>query len=198
MGNATFRPDKGQPIGTDVPTVDASWLNRRRVALGSPAAASDTAVHATIPLTSAGAGQDITTAITNPDVPRVARIKGNASGNTGNVVITGKNLLGATVTDTIALNGATAVEGTKALVSISNIHVPPEVHAGTDTVSVGYGSVLGLSLLLDRNSVEKAWLAKTVEGTAPTVTVSATVIESNTVKLYSALNGTAVEVDIEV
>src|SRR6266545_3502154 len=55
----------------------------------------------------------ISTTITNPDVPRTVTIKGNAGGIAGNVVVHGTNVEGAVITDTIALNGATEVEGVK-------------------------------------------------------------------------------------
>ncbi|MFH1555745.1 MAG: hypothetical protein ABII76_12905, partial [Pseudomonadota bacterium] len=50
----------------------------------SPAATSNTAVHAAVTLTAAV--QTITTAIINPDVPRALIAKGNASGIAGDVV----------------------------------------------------------------------------------------------------------------
>ena len=108
----------------------------------TPAAKSATAVHAAIAMTAAA--KVVTTAITNPDVPRVVTIKGNASGITGNVVITGTNAAGAAITDTIALNGATEVVGAKAFKTATQIDLPAETHAGTDTVSIGCADIFGL------------------------------------------------------
>jgi hypothetical protein len=161
--------------------------------LGSPAAASATAVHAAIALTSTT--QTVTTGITSPDVPRNVTAKGNASGITGNVVITGTDAEDAALTETIALSGASEVVGNKAFKTVTSIALPAETHAGTDTVSIGAGSKLGLGARLGRNSVSSAYLAGVVEGTAPTVATSSTVMASNTVTLNSALNGTAVAVD---
>jgi len=105
-------------------------------------------VHAAIPLTAAGGGQDITTGITNPDVPRIVSAKANAGGCSGNVVISGTDFNGAAITDTIALSGASEIDGVKAFKTVTNIHVPPETHGGTDTVSIGVHDQIGLPVLV--------------------------------------------------
>lgn len=63
-----------------------------------------------------------------------------------------------------------------------------------DKISLGFGDIIGLPYLLAHNTVLAAYLNNVKEGTAPTVAVSATAIESNTVDLNSALNGTAVDI----
>jgi len=137
--------------------------------------------------------QVITEDITNPAVPRNLIVKGNASGITGDVVIEGTNIAGEAISETIALNGATAVEGNKAFATVTEINLPVEVHAGTDTVSVGFGNKLGMPFKLAHNTVLAAYLDNTIEGTAPTVTLSTTAVESNTIKLNSALNEKVVD-----
>lgn len=100
-----------------------------------PDAVSATYVHAAVTL---GAdAQDVTTGITNPDFPRTVTVKGNASGIAGNVVITGTNAAGDEITDTIALNGASEVEGVKAFATVTNINLPAKTNVSGDTVSVG-------------------------------------------------------------
>ncbi len=142
--------------------------------------------------------QTITTNISNPTVPRSLRVKGNAVGITGDVVITGKNYANEEITETIALSGSDAVETTKAFKTITQIDLPVETHAGTDTVSVGCGNKLGLPFKLTHDTVLAAYRDNTKEGTAPTVTVSETNIENNTVLLNSAINGTAIDVYLMV
>ncbi|MNR21829.1 hypothetical protein D3C85_1387520 [compost metagenome] len=72
-------------------------------------------------------------------------------------------------------------------------------HDGTGaTTSIGFGAKLGLPYKLAHNTVLHAFRGDTREGTAPTVTTSATAVESNTVTLNSALNGTAVDVYLMV
>lgn len=164
--------------------------------LGSPAAASATAVHAAIAQTDAP--QVITTEITNPDVPRNVTIKGNASGNAGDVVITGTNWEGDAITEAIALSGASEVVGNKAFATVTQIDVPAEVHAGTDTVSIGRGSKLGLPWKFTRDQLIQAYLNGAREATRPTVAFSASAVESNTVLLSGSLAGTAVIVDLYI
>lgn len=168
-----------------------SFIAHFQVLAADATASSNTAVHAAITLTSEI--QAVITAITNPKVPRSVIIKGNAAGVTGDVVITGTNVADEVITETIALNGATAVEGAKAFKTVTKIDLPVEVHAGTDTVSVGQGNKLGLPFLSSHDTVISAYLDNGREGTAPTVTVSATAIESNTIKLNSALAGKVVD-----
>lgn len=130
-----------------------------------------------------------------PDVARSLTVKGNDGNVTGNVVITGKNIGGETIQETIALNGANVVNGNKAFASVSSISLPKYAVANTERIRVGTGAKLGLPALLDRNTVLAAFLAGVREATAPTVTVSASALESNTATLNSALAGTAVIID---
>lgn len=189
-----FNPKVGHKLQTDVDgvSVDRAFIAHFQVAAADAVGSSNTAVHAAIPLTNAT--QQITTGITNPAVPRSIIVKGNQAGVAGNVVIHGTNYADAVITETIALNGATAVEGNKAFKAVTQIDLPVEVNAGTDTVSIGRGEKLGLPYKLAHNTVFATYKDNTLEGTAPTVTVSATDIESNTIDLNSALNSKVVDV----
>lgn len=113
----------------------------------TPDASSATAVLAATALTAEA--QVVTADITDPDVPRTVTVKGNASGITGDVVITGTNIADEAITDTIALNGTSEVEGVKAFKTVTQIDLPVEVHAGTDTVSVGMAKKFGLPHIVD-------------------------------------------------
>jgi len=134
------------------------------------------------------AAQTITADITNPDFPRGLSIKGNASGNAGDVVITGKNIRGKTITETIALNGSSEVQGSKAFAVVTSILLPAETHAGTDTVSVGINDKLGLQAIPAVTACVAAYADNTLEGTLPTVTTHATNIESCTCDFNTACN----------
>lgn len=85
--------------------------------------------------------QTITTGITNPDFPRILEIDSDGAA-TGNVVITGTNIRGEAITDTIALNGTNAVAGVKAFKTITSIQLP--VKAASESVWVGWTDKLGL------------------------------------------------------
>jgi hypothetical protein len=185
---------RGQTIQSDVPGVaaDHAFLAHLNFTAAQAVAASNTGVHAAVTLTASA--QTVTTAITNPGVPRALIIKGNAAGIAGNVVVTGKNFKDETITETIALDGASAVEGTKAFKSVTSIALPAKTNASGDTVSVGWCDKLGLPYMLAHNTVLLAALDNAREATAPTVTVDADEIEKNTVKLSSALAGAAVDI----
>jgi len=167
----------------------------RSIALGSPVVGTATLVKAAIALT-VGAQAGITAGITSPAVPRNITVKGNASGIAGDVVIHGTNREGATISETIALNGATEAVGAKAFATVTSIDYPAETHSGTDTVSIGAGAKIGLGVRLPRNTVIAAFLAGVREATAPTVAFSSSALESNTVTLSSTLDGSAVVVDL--
>lgn len=183
----------GQKIRTDVDgkAIDRGFIAHFQVVATDAIATSNVAVLAATALTNAA--QDIIEDITNPAVPRSIIIKGNAAGIAGNVVIEGTNIAGVVITETIALNAANAVEGNKAFKTVTKVTLPAETNVGTDTVSVGFGNKLGLPYKLAHNTVMMAYLDNAKEATAPTLTLSTTAIESNTIKLNSALNGKVVD-----
>ena len=155
----------------------------------APAAVSATAVHAAIAM--AAAAKDVATAITNPDFPRNVTVKGNASGITGNVVFTGTNVAGDTITETIALNGSSEVAGTIAFATVTNIHLPAETHAGTDTVSVGIGKIFGMPHIIYNAAF---LLVKLFNGSADngTLAVDSDELEKNLFSLDGTPNGSKI------
>jgi len=107
------------------------------------AAASDTAVAAAVTLAAAATTTISGGSVTDPNEYRALRIKGNQAGVAGNVVITGYDRGGKVVTDTIAANGASAVDGVIPMSEVASITFPALVGAG-DTISVGVSEKLGL------------------------------------------------------
>jgi len=169
----------------------------RTRSLGSPALGSTTAVHAAV--TSTGSTSTVTTAITNPDVPR--NITATAGGTNTDikaiqVTVTGTNAAGETISEALpafTVDTAGTVVGSKAFATVTSISIP--AHDGTGaTTAIGTGAKLGLGAKLGYNVVHSSFLGGTKEGTAATVAVSSTALESNTVTLNSALNGTEVVV----
>ncbi len=96
----------------------------------TPAIGTATYVHAAIALTSGAQTGYATGTFTQPDFARIATVKGNASGITGNVVVHGTNIAGTAISDSIALSGASEVLGVKAFKTITSVDLPAETHAG--------------------------------------------------------------------
>ncbi len=155
----------------------------------TPDAVSATAVHAAVTL---GAdAQDVTTGITDPDVPRTVTVKGNAAGIAGNVVITGTNILGEEITDTIALSGASEVEGVKAFATVTGINLPAKTNESGDTVSVGFAKKFGLPHIVYNPAM---LLVKLFNGSTDSgsLEVDADEIEKNLFALNGTPNGSRV------
>jgi len=175
-----YNPNYGQTIQGELGTdpVDMSFLAHYQAA---PAATGAATVHAAIALPSSGT-LDVTTGITNPDVPRTLTITGNQAGITGDVVIEGTDAAGATITDTITASGTNTVEGVRAFKTVTKITVPTRNSAG-DTISVGTGKKLGLP-----HKVYNAacLLVKLFNGSADSGTLA---VHSELSKNLFALNG---------
>jgi len=188
--------------------IEGSRSNYFSLDLGSPAAADTDAglaaqqdVGATITILDTDEDSAGNPLITQPDVPRnVTATAGGTSGDVKaiSVVVEGTNAEGNAITETLpafTVNTTGTKTGSKAFATISKVTIP--AHDGTGaTTSVGFGSKLGLGKRLSRNTVKSAFLNGTLEGTAPTVAVSASAVESNTVTLNSALDGHAVVVEV--
>ncbi|NLI22279.1 MAG: hypothetical protein GX418_12145 [Clostridiales bacterium] len=112
----------------------------------------------------------------------------------GNIVIAGMNEKGEEISENFAVTADTpaTITGTKAFKEITSITVPVQ-DGDSVTVDVGWGTKLGIGYKLAHNTVLAAYRNNAKEGTAPTVAVSADALESNTMALNSALNGSVVD-----
>jgi hypothetical protein len=82
----------------------------------APKAAENDDVHAAITLPASGT-TTVTTNITNPDVPRTIRLKGNQDGTEGVVVtLVGTDILDQAISEEVAMGGDfnTATDSTRA------------------------------------------------------------------------------------
>lgn len=169
-----------RPIYADVPqnpygyTYVQKWTN--------PATAAAAAV---LSAQSIAAGGVVTTFAGQPDFPRNLTVVASGAA-TGNVVVTGLNVRGATITETLALNGATPVVGNKAFASVTSVSLPT---VAATTINLGTGVKLGLERLLVADLLLAVSAAGVYETTRPTVAVSSTAIESNTMQTNTAPNG---------
>ena len=132
----------------------------------TPDALSATAVMAAQNL--AAEAQQKTTGLTNPDVVRTVTVKGNVSGISGDVVITGTNVNNETIDDTIALNGATEVEGVKAFKTVTQVDLPAESH--TPAAQVETATVVGA--IIDAGNAEVIVTAAGMTGSPKTKSVA--------------------------
>lgn len=176
---------------------------RRRMAsvsLGSPALGTTTAVHAAV--TDTGVQQVVTTGITNPPTPR--NVTATAGGTAADVkaiqvIVAGTNAEGVAISETLpafTVNTTGTVVGSKMFATVTSITIP--AHDGTGaTTAVGLGDKLGIGERLSRNNVRAAYLNGALEATPPTVAVSSSALESNSVTLSTALDGTEVVIDYQ-
>lgn len=163
----------------------------RRQKWTNPVAKSAVLPHAAITLLATV--QTITTGITQPDFARILTVKGVMAGGslTGNVVLTGTDIRGNVITDTIALNDNGEVAGVKAFKTLTSIALPVRVTAA-DTVSIGRADNLGLDRVIAGNET----FGYTVDGakeTVPTITFN-TDISRCTILFPTALANTKVYV----
>lgn len=152
----------------------------------APAAASATKILSAHSLD----GSTVTTFAAQPDVPRNVQIVASGA-TTANVTINGLDIRGGSISETLALNGTTAVLGSKAFASITSIVLPT---VGATTINVGTSVKLGLDRNLLESSVIDSYTDGTRDTTAPTVAASGSMgdsnISSNTISFNTAPNGT--------
>jgi len=111
------------------------------------------------------------------------------------VKIYGTNIADEAIDEELAAftdNTPGAVTGAKAFKTITSV-VIPAMDGADVTVDIGWGDILGMPVVFDHNSVLYATLNHVRQTTAPTVMYSSTAVESNTIDLDSALDGTEVE-----
>lgn len=154
-------------------------------------------------VTDNGTQQVITSGLSNPPCPR--NVTATAGGTAGDikaiqVIVAGTNFLDEAITETLPAfteNTAGIVTGSKAFKTVTSVTIPAHDGNGA-TTAVGFGDKLGLPYKLAEDSVLYATHNGAREGTAPTVAFSSSAIESNTVDLNTALDGSAVVVALVV
>ena len=202
MGLAPYRPDFGQIIATDVDglNVDRGFIANLAWTATEAAAASATAVHAAITASAADV-TTVTTGITNPPCARSLTV--TPGGTTDDVAacdvtITGTNINDETISETFAFlaNASTATAGTKAFKTVTSISIPAQDGAAA-TFSVGTGQLIGLPYKLSKKRVLLT-LNDGVVDTAPTLAISTSAYESNTVDFNESLDGSVMDMSIIV
>lgn len=204
---------RGQTIQTDVPGIvsdrgfiaNLSWAALETVAADTDgifdgiAAGDLTAEPAGTAITATAASDEfgaqppcarnitVTVAATTPGDVKAAAI-----------VVTGKNIAGETITENFTPTADTpaTLTGTKAFASITSVLVPAQ-DGDSVTVDVGWGQLIGLPYKLTKKRV-LVTLNDGVADTAPTLAISASALESNTVDFDGSLDGSVMDMSLIV
>jgi hypothetical protein len=193
-----YNPGLGQVLQSDVEgaQLDRGFIAHFQVTAANAVAPNTTGVHAAV--TDNSAQQVVTTAITNPAVPR--NITATAGGTAADikpiqVIIAGTNYNDEAITETLPAfteNTAGSVTGSKAFKTVTSITIPAHDGNGA-TTAIGWGDKYGLPYKRAHIPCLGSYLNNVLEATAATMTASATAMESNTIDLNSASNGNIID-----
>lgn len=114
------------------------------------------------------------------------------------IVVAGTNLNGDAITEsfTPTVDTPATLVGTKAFKTITSVTVPAQ-DGNSVTVDVGFGQLIGLPYKLENKRVLLT-LNDGVLDTAPTLAISSTALESNTVDFNGSLDGSVMDMSIIV
>ena len=184
-------------LGGVARNVDRAFAAHLQYSATEAALGGTTSVHAAV--SDNGNQQTITTGFTAPSCPRniTATVAASTAAHVKAVAVTvfGTNDAGDPIQETLPVftdDTPGTVVGNKAFKTVTS-WVLPAMDGATANTSLGVGSKLGIPHKLPHNTFLLAFLANVKEGTAPTVAISATILENNTFILNSALNGTVVD-----
>jgi hypothetical protein len=144
--------------------------------------------------TSASVTTTVTSFAAQPDVARnIVITPGGTTADVpaGDVVVTGTNTRGETITEnfTFAANASSATTGSKAFKTVTSVVFPVQDGAAA-TYDIGTGVKLGLSRKMTADKYINGSCDGTYEATRATVAYSASAVESNTVTFNTAPNAT--------
>lgn len=144
-----------------------------------------------------GTGLTLTAFTAQPDFARtlsVLPLGTTADVAAGNVTVTGTDIHGSAIEEefTFTANQATAVQGTKAFASVTQIEFPAEDSPYGAEWHVGIDEKLGVKRCMDSAAHHfLTVLGTTKESTDPSVVADASTISNNTVELDSQLDGSS-------
>ena len=178
-----------------------TW-HKKKVSLGTAAAVLASTAGTT-------SQQVITAGITSPDVPRVLAITIGGSGmSAGSIVLTGVNVEGKTITDSIAFTTTGQVNGVLVFKRLTSVTIPAALSA-TGTVTVDTTNKIGLNhrIPVNRGTIVEVIEARTSPYNSSTSFVKPTVaaapsasnedgefVEKNWVTSATAYDGTTTRV----
>lgn len=112
------------------------------------------------------------------------------------ITVSGKNMLGASITEDFSVTANTSVSatGSKAFKSLTSISIPAACQSGAAgaTFSIGMGEKLGVSRCLDNaGDILFSLYNGAKEGTAPTMVIDNDEVEKNTADFNGTMDGSA-------
>lgn len=187
-----FNTNRARQAQTDVPAIRTTLGSGVMYTPGSPAVADVdryfTGVMKLGAYTLLAAGPDV-----GARSVTIKRTDAGAADTFGTIKIDGTDISGAVITETLTPTvSATEYETTRAFKTVTAITgLNWVIGDAADTFVIGMGDRFGLpDYLTDTAQVVAASINNVKEATAPTVTVSATVLSQNTVNPDTALGGT--------
>lgn len=195
IGSAGYVPN---PVSSDVTGVLNKGATGAIITIPAAETSDDDQITTATPanntthilIRSSGVGS--TTFLAQPDVPRNIIVTPSGSA-TGSLKITGTDIAGTAITSNLTFSGASVVAGLAAFKTITRID-GTFTQTTPRTLKIGTGDVLGLNKKFITNPVVYCALNNTREGTAPTVTVSATYLSLNTIDTSSAPGGSVTKI----
>jgi len=188
-------------LGTDVFGITLDEVKRGRVVWTAAQAVAESTLHAAV----TGSGTVVvntTTAFTQPSCPRNLKI--TPGGTTADVKAASVTVYGTNIADEViseafafAENATAATVGAKAFKSITSMSIPAQDGAGA-TFLLASGSKLGLPVKLDKNYASDALFGTAKDSALPTMAVSSSALESNTALFATALDGTALQLILDL
>ncbi|WP_352416378.1 hypothetical protein [Oscillibacter ruminantium] len=202
-----FNPFKGQTIQTNAPGVVAdigyianlTWAAAETVAADTDGIFKGIVASASAVVT---AKPDSDKFVAQPPCARNLTVTVAATTaahvKAAEIVVTGKNIAGETITEnfTPTDDAPATLTGTKAFASVDSVSIPKQDGASV-TVDVGFGELIGLPYKLAKKRVLLT-LNDGVVDTAPTLAISASALESNTVDFNGSLDGSVMDMSIIV
>ena len=187
--SAPLNKDVNTPIKSDTTTANRiGWISTQTIPVAESSDDDQLVNGASLNSTTALALDPTRTGfLDNPDVPRCLLVT-PSDVVTSTILFTGTDIAGASITEWANFSASsTAVTTAKAFKTVTRINATTT--GTTRTVKIGTSDKLGLNTKLATNTVLLAALNDTKESTAPTVTVSSTVLSQNTIDTNTAPGG---------
>lgn len=182
-----YKYDRGQKIKAEGGPVDMAFLAHVELSADQTVAADADGI---ITIAMTASKKTVTSGFEDMPAARNITVVGSAAGISGTCKVTGTNIAGETIEESFTLSGTTPQTGSKAFASVTKVEIPAK-NADDDAVDVGWGVKFGIPYRLALNTVLAAYINGAKEATAPTVAVSTSALESNTISFNTTPSGKA-------